>query len=47
MTNQFIELIKTRRSCRCYKSEQISDSQLNAVLEAGTTRPRHTANKTP
>ncbi len=39
MTNQFIELIKTRRSCRCYKSEQISDSQLNAVLEAGTYAP--------
>lgn len=31
--------LKTRRSCRCYKPEQITDEQLNAILEAGTYAP--------
>ena len=39
MENQLLELIKTRRSCRHYKAEQISDEELNAVLEAGTYAP--------
>ena len=36
MNNSFLETIKTRRSCRHYKAEQITDDELNAVLEAGT-----------
>ena len=36
MTNETLETIKTRRSCRAYKPEQITDEELNAVLEAGT-----------
>lgn len=39
MTNQVIEAIKTRRSIRKYKSEQIKDEELAAVLEAGTFAP--------
>ena len=39
MNNSFLEIIKTRRSCRHYKAEQISDDELNAVLEAGTYAP--------
>ena len=39
MENKFLELIKTRRSCRHYRAEQIADSELNAVLEAGTYAP--------
>lgn len=39
MVNNFLELIRTRRSYRSYKAEQISDEQLNAVLEAGTYAP--------
>lgn len=39
MTNAFLELIKTRRSCRKYKKEQIADEELKAVLEAGTYAP--------
>lgn len=39
MTNQFLEIIKTRRSCRHYKAEQITDEELSAVLEAGTYAP--------
>ncbi|MFR9068456.1 MAG: nitroreductase family protein [Faecalibacterium prausnitzii] len=31
-----LETIKSRRSCRAYKPEQITDEELNAVLEAGT-----------
>ena len=36
MTNETLETIKSRRSCRAYKPEQITDEELNAVLEAGT-----------
>ena len=39
MNNSFLEIIKTRRSCRHYKAEQISDEELHAVLEAGTFAP--------
>ena len=35
----FLEIIRTRRSCRSYKPEQITDEQLNAILEAGTYAP--------
>ena len=36
MTNETLQKIKNRRSCRAYKPEQITDEELNAVLEAGT-----------
>ena len=39
MNNALLDLIKTRRSCRHYKAEQITDEELNAVLEAGTYAP--------
>ena len=39
MGTKFLEIIRTRRSCRSYKSQQITDEQLNAVLEAGTFAP--------
>lgn len=39
MKEDFLNLIKTRRSCRKYKETQISDEDLNAVLEAGTYAP--------
>ena len=39
MEKNFLELIRTRRSYRSYKPEQITDEQLNAVLEAGTYAP--------
>lgn len=34
-----IDDLKTRRSCRAYKSEQISVDELNLVLEAGEYAP--------
>ena len=39
METNFLEIIRTRRSCRSYQPEQITDEQLNAVLEAGTYAP--------
>ena len=39
METNFLEIIRTRRSYRTYKLEQITDEQLNAVLEAGTYAP--------
>ena len=39
MEKKFLEIIRTRRSCRSYQPEQITDEQLNAVLEAGTYAP--------
>ena len=30
MTNETLETIKNRRSCRAYKPEQITDEELNA-----------------
>lgn len=39
METNFLEIIRTCRSCRSYKAEQITDEQLNAVLEAGTYAP--------
>ena len=39
MEKKFLEMIRTRRSCRSYKPEQITDEQLNNVLEAGTYAP--------
>ncbi len=28
--------LKTRRSCRAYKTEMIEEEKLNAIIEAGT-----------
>lgn len=36
MTNETLETLKNRRSCRAYKPDQITEEELSAVLEAGT-----------
>ena len=36
MTNETIQTIRSRRSCRAYKPEQITNEQLEAGLGAGT-----------
>lgn len=36
MTNETLETIKNRRSCRSYLPTQITEEELSAVLEAGT-----------
>lgn len=37
--NEVIQNILTRRSIRTYKEEQISDEQLDSILEAGKYAP--------
>ncbi len=37
--NETIKTILERKSCRSYKAEQISDDELNAVVEAGLAAP--------
>ena len=39
MENNFLSLIKTRRSVRAYKSEPVPSEVLDAVLETGTYAP--------
>ncbi|MDR2662032.1 MAG: nitroreductase [Treponema sp.] len=39
MSKSTLEDIKTRRSIRSYKPEQITDEQLDQILEAGTWAP--------
>lgn len=34
-----IELLKTRRSCRSYKKEQIKDEELQTILDCGLNAP--------
>ena len=39
MDNEILQALRARRSCRSYKPEQITDEELQAVLEAGTWAP--------
>lgn len=47
MENNILEVIKTRRSCRAYKPEQIKDEELIEVLEAGTYAPTSRGMQSP
>lgn len=39
MENAILKCLKERRSCRSFKPEQITDEELQSVLEAGTYAP--------
>ena len=39
MDNDFLKILRERHSVRSFKSEQIKDDELTAVLEAGTYAP--------
>jgi Nitroreductase len=39
MTNETLRVLKERRSVRAFKPQQITDAELEAVLEAGTYAP--------
>ena len=39
MMNQTLQDLKTRRSCRRYRPEQIKESELEQILEAGLHQP--------
>lgn len=47
MTNTVIDALRSRRSVRAFKSEQIKDEELLAVLEAGTYAPTGRNRQTP
>ena len=47
MENNFLSLIKTRRSVRAYKSEPVPSEALDAVLEAGTYAPAGRGHQSP
>jgi len=47
MDNNFLSLIKTRRSIRAYKSEFVPSEALDAVLEAGTYAPTGGGHQSP
>ena len=47
MENNFLCLIKTRRSVRAYKSEPVSSEILNAILEAETYAPTGGGHQSP
>ena len=47
MDNNFLSLIKTRRSVRAYKSEFVPSEVLDAVLEAGTYAPTGGGHQSP
>ena len=47
MSKSTLEDLKTRRSIRSYKPEQISDEQLDQILEAGTWAPTGAGSQSP
>lgn len=42
-TNEVLENIKARRSVRAYTSQQVSEEDLQAILEAATYAPQWNA----
>ncbi|MDR0598121.1 MAG: nitroreductase [Treponema sp.] len=47
MSKSTLEDLKTRRSIRSYKPEQITDEQLDQILEAGTWAPTGGGSQSP
>lgn len=47
MEKDFFEIIRTRRSCRSYRKEQIKNEELKTVLEAGTYAPTSRGKQAP
>lgn len=45
--NETIKILKTRRSVRKYQSQQITEEELKAVLEAGTYAPTSRGQQNP
>jgi nitroreductase len=39
MTNETLKTLESRRSCRAFKPDMITDEELNAVIKAGTYAP--------
>ncbi|HIV02328.1 MAG TPA: nitroreductase [Candidatus Aphodoplasma excrementigallinarum] len=47
MKNEFLSLMKSRRSVRAYKPDAVPDEVLDAVLEAGTYAPTGRGRQSP
>jgi nitroreductase len=47
MSKSTLKDLKTRRSIRSYKSEQITDEQLDQIFEAGTWAPTGSGSQSP
>ncbi len=47
IVNETLIDLKTRRSCRKYKEQQVAEEQLNAVLEAATYAPTGHGQQSP
>ena len=47
METDFIKLIETRRSIRNYKTDPVSEADLNKILEAGTYAPTGGGRQSP
>ena len=47
MKNDFLSIIKTRRSIRTYKTDHVPSNMLDAVLEAGTYAPTGGSHQSP
>ena len=47
MMNDMIQMLKTRRSCRAYMAQNVEDSVLDAILEAGTYAPTGMGRQSP
>ena len=47
MMNETLRVLKERRSIRKYKTEQIKDEELDAILEAGTWAPTGKGQQSP
>lgn len=47
LKNETLETLKSRRSCRDFKPEQINDEELDAILEAGTYAPTGMGKQSP
>ncbi len=47
MTNETLKVLETRRSCRKFKPDMITEEELNAVLRAGTFAPTGMGRQSP
>lgn len=47
LKNETLETLKNRRSCKNFKPDQISDGELEAILDAGTWAPTGMGKQSP
>lgn len=47
ITNETLETLRNRRSCKAYKPEQIKEDELDTILDAGTWAPTGMGKQSP